>query len=247
VTQIELDPNWTITGHLNGGYLMAVIAEAASSALDSAPPLTVSAHFLAPARGGGPAEVEVEVVRRGRLSTARVTLSRGGATLVDGVVTAGSPRLSEPLLDRAAPSDLPPWEECPDAGAAGEALGMELLRHLELRVHPAVASALSGGPAREHAEMSGWVAYRDGRPVDTLLTLAAWDVLPPAPWAAHVWGGLPTVSAQAVFYPVDVAGPLLLEARCDTLRDGIADETARVWDSTGRLVCAARQTAILGA
>ncbi len=96
--QIELDASWTITGHLNGGYLAAVIAAAVGDALDGARPLTMSAHYLAAARGAGPA---------------------------------------------------------------------------------------------------------------------------------------------------DIVGPLLVEARCDTLRDGIADETARVWDSTGRLVCSARQTAIL--
>jgi hypothetical protein len=37
----------------------------------------------------------------------------------------------------------------------------------------------------------------------------------------------------------------VLEARCDLLRDGIADETARVWDAAGRLVASSRQTAVL--
>ncbi len=76
VTRIDLDQRWMIMGHLNGGYLAAVMGDAASGALDGAPPLTISTHFLAPARGGGPADVDVAVLRRGRLSTARVTLSR---------------------------------------------------------------------------------------------------------------------------------------------------------------------------
>lgn len=244
MTEIVLDAAWTVTGHLNGGYLAAVVGRAASEVLDGAVPLTISAHYLDAARGGGPADVVVDVVRRGRLSTARVTLSRDGVVLVDGFVTAGSPKPSEPIFDRAVPSDLPPWDECPDAADGMPGEGMELLRTLEVRPHPAVAAALTGGPALEHAVMTGWCRYRDGRPVDDTLLMAAWDTLPPTPWGAHVWGRLPTVSAQVVLYPGEVVGPLVLEARCDTLRDGIADETARVWDSAGRLVSSARQTAL---
>jgi hypothetical protein len=91
----------------------------------------------------------------------------------------------------------------------------------------------------------GRLAYRDGSPADVFLVSAAWDLLPPTPWFAHVWGQLPTVAAQVVLYPGELVGPLVLEARCDTLRDGIADETSRVWDATGRLVASARQTAVL--
>ncbi len=50
-----------------------------------------------------------------------------------------------------------------------------------------------------------------------------------------------------MLFPGELVGPLLVEARCDTLRDGIADETSRVWDATGRLVASARQTALLRA
>ena len=60
MTTIELDPRWTITGHLNGGYLAAVCGQAASEALDGATPLTISTPYLAAARGGGPADVEVD-------------------------------------------------------------------------------------------------------------------------------------------------------------------------------------------
>jgi acyl-coenzyme A thioesterase PaaI-like protein len=48
-----------------------------------------------------------------------------------------------------------------------------------------------------------------------------------------------------VLYLGEMVGPLILEAQCDTLRDDIADETARVWDAAGRLVASSRQTAVL--
>jgi acyl-coenzyme A thioesterase PaaI-like protein len=246
VTRIDLDQSWMIFGHLDGGYLAAVMGEAASQALDGAPPLTISTHYLGAARGGGPADVEVEVVRRGRLSTARVTLSRDAKALVDGFVTVGVEPQGGGRIDDAAPPEIPAWDHCPDS-AAVILEGSDLLQFLEVRPDPAGAAAISGGPALDRAVMRGWMAYRDRRPADLFLAMAAWDALPPAPWAAHVWGQLPTVSAQVLLFPGAIVGPLLVEARCETLRDGIADETSRVWDATGRLVASARQTAVLRA
>ena len=244
---IHLDDAWTIVGHLNGGYLAARVAALASEALDGAPPLTLSVHYLAPARGPGPAEADVEVLRRSRLSTARVRLEREGVTLVEALVTAGTPRPGASVLDTAPPPDIPAWDDCPAAseGWDGSTPGMELLGHLETRLHPDDTAALAGGPARTPARFRGWVRYRDGSPADRTLALAAWDALPPTPWAAHLWGATPTVAAQLVLFPGDVHGPLLVEARCDALHDGVAEETARVWDSTGRLLVSSRQTALL--
>jgi len=245
VTQIELDGGWSITGHLNGGYLTAVCGMVASEALDGAHPLTVSVHYLHAGRDGGPADAEVAVVRRGRLSTARVTLSRGGVVLVDALVTTGTPKDSPIQVDSAAVPDMPSIEECPDWAGDGPVAGMELLHTLEVRPHPSVGHAITGGAPLDEMVIAGWVRYRDGRPVDTALLLSAWDVLPPAPWATHVFAGTPTVSSQVVLYPGEAVGALVVEARCETLRSGIIDETARVWDSTGRLMASARQTAIL--
>ena len=116
MTTIELDGRWHITGHLNGGYLAAVCGQAAVEAFGGGSPLTISTHYLAPARGGGPADAEVEVLREGRLSTARVSLARDGVLLLESLVTVarglpvvclqreGDPRrdLTVPPLDVSA-------------------------------------------------------------------------------------------------------------------------------------------------
>jgi hypothetical protein len=246
VTQIHLDESWTITGHINGGYLAAVVAEAASDHFDGAAPLTVSVHYLAAARGGGPAEIEIEELRRRRLSTARVRLLRDSGTLLEALVTTGTPNPAEPMLDDSVRPTMPTWADCVGAleGWNGDVAGMELLGHLEMRLDPAFAASFTGAPSATAVARS-WVAYADGSPADRFLALASWDVLPPSLWAAHVWGHVPTVSAQLVLFPGEVVGPLLVEARTESLLDGIADETARVWDSTGRLVVSSRQTAVL--
>src|SRR5947208_2648310 len=74
-----LDPQWTVAGKPNGGYLMAVLANAAVLSLNrSFPhPLAVSAHFLS-APEVGSAVIEVTLLRRGRsASQLRARLAQG--------------------------------------------------------------------------------------------------------------------------------------------------------------------------
>jgi hypothetical protein len=249
VTQIDLDARWHITGHLNGGYLAAVCGQAAVDALGAGTPLTISTHYLAPARGGGPADAEVEVLREGRLSTARVSLTRGGVLLLDSLVTVGTPKAHVALREDAPVPALPSWADCVDSGSSpfAEQPGNDVLRHVELRLDPAHAPAIAGGPPLEKAVVRARIAYRDGSPADVFLATAAWDLLPPTPWFVHLWAGMPTVAAQVVLYPGELQGPLVLEARTETIRDGVADETARIWDARGHLVASSRQAAILTA
>ncbi len=247
MTTIELDGRWHITGHLNGGYLAAVCGQVASEALGGAAPFTISTHYLAPARGAGPADVDVEILREGRLSTARVRLTRDGTTLLESLVTTGTPKAHAALREDAPPPEIPAWDDLPSADetpfSAQE--GNEVLMHVDLRLDPGDAAALSGGAALDRAVARGRMVYRDGSPADLFLASAAWDLLPPTPWFVHIWTGAPTVAAQLVLYPGEIQGPLILEARAETIREGIADETARVWDARGHLVVSSRQTAII--
>ena len=247
VTTIELDGRWHITGHLNGGYLAAVCGQAASEAFDGAPPVSISSHYLAPARGAGPAELELDILREGRLSTARVRLLRDDRLLLESLVTVGEPREHDVVIEHADAPDLPAWDDLADTGDSvfAQQEGNEVMRYVDVRIDPAQGAALVGGAPLERATVRGRIAYRDGSPADLFLAAAAWDLLPPTPWFLHVWNGLPTVAAQVLLYPGALEGPLYLEARCETIRDGIADETARVWDARGQLVASSRQTAVL--
>ena len=60
----DVVPGWDIAGNANGGYLVALAARAMAHSVGR-PPLTLTAHYLAPGKPG-PAEVHVDVVRAGR-------------------------------------------------------------------------------------------------------------------------------------------------------------------------------------
>jgi hypothetical protein len=244
-TVVELDERWRIAGHLNGGYLAAVLGQVASAAADGAPVLTVSAHYLARVRSGGPVPAAVEVLRRGRLSTVQVLLG-GAEPQLAGLVTVGVPTRGGPEHAADPAPSMPPWDDCDPSGAAWAGPGMELVDHVEMRIHPADVAAMGGQDGESGAVLRSWVAYHDGRPPDDLLVMAAWDLLPPSLWVAHVWGRYPTVAAQVSVFPGPgpAAGPLVVRSATRTLADGSADEAAAVWDAGGRLLVSARQTAV---
>lgn len=241
---IELDDAWSIKGHLNGGYLAAVAGQAASDFFDGAPVLTMSAHYLEVARGSGPADLDITPLRTGRLSTARITLARDDVVVAEFIVTVGSPRGSNVRIDDVDPFDGPPWDECGGPGPAWSGPGMELLETLEVRLKPIDGAALVGGQPSAHPVINGWIAYGDGRPVDPFLAMASWDVLPPTIWCMGILGNVPTVAAQIVLYPGPIVGRLASRVRGHYLSDGIMDETAVLWDESGRVIASSRQTAI---
>ena len=107
----RLDPQWSIGDKLNGGYLLAVLAEAATAVTgpDHPHPEAVSAHFVA-APEPGPAEVTVRLLRQGRAAAqVHAVLSSGGRRCVEALLTCG----------RLAPAGRPDWSRGAGAGGAG--------------------------------------------------------------------------------------------------------------------------------
>src|SRR3954453_17195560 len=119
---VELDPGWAIGGNPHGGYLMAVVAKGAGDPAGAPLALAVCAPFLRPPAGappfpppphGGPAEVRVEVVKRGRTaSTVRATLSQDDKARLDPLITTGHLPEGVPSYSGLAMPDMLSPEEC---------------------------------------------------------------------------------------------------------------------------------------
>jgi acyl-CoA thioesterase len=252
----EIDPEWTVAGRPNGGYLLALAARAALEAAGQPHPLAVSAHFLAPA-DLGPAELEVARLRAGRtLATTSVTLVQGGGARMAALVTAG--RLdpdarpgwqrdgdpgARPGRRDGGPPGLPPVEAClPAVPELPGGVPVPLLRHLELRMDPATTGWFAGRPGGS-LDMRGWVRFSDGRPADPLALLQMADALPPSSFDLGLPGWAPTVALSVYLRGLPAPGWLACVVRGQLWQGGWFDEQAEVWDSSGRLVAQARQFA----
>jgi Thioesterase-like superfamily len=260
-----LDPGWAIGTKPNGGYLLTVLARAAvAGAAEGAiavptdrrddqeivelpHPAAVSAHFLS-APDAGPAEVAVEVLRRGRsASQVRATLYAGGTRCVEALVTCGrlgpatTPYWSSPEV---AVPDFPAEEDCAPAPRSDPRFPVPMFDEVGLRADPATAGFATGRPAMA-GEIRGYVRA-SAAPPDAYAVLIALDALPPATFDLGLLGSwVPTMELTAYVRALPAPGPLRVRQRARLVADGRVDEDCQAWDSTGALVGSATQLAAL--
>lgn len=244
---VTLDPGWAIGSKPNGGYLVSILARAAAA--EAGPelphPAAVSAHFLS-APDPGPAEVAVEVLRRGRSATqTRVTLLAGGVRSVEALVTCGRlPSATAPFWSSVPVPDLPPWEDCPPVPAADPRFTVPMFAEVEVRLDPASAGFAVGRPSMT-GELRGHVRVSEVPP-DPFAVLVALDCLPPAPFDLGLTGSwVPTLELTAYLRALPADGPLRVRQRARLVAADRVDEECDVWDSTGALVGSAHQLAAI--
>lgn len=232
--EADLDPQWTVGGRPNGGYLLALLARAAVT--EAHPhPMSASAVYLSPP-DPGPATVTVESLRAGRsASQARARLTQKDRTCVEAVftlgdlATAGAVRWSEapapPVTPRAGLPRTP--VDPPGAGVR-----IDMLELVDQRVD-------FGTPG----DLRGWLSFADDTPFDPISLLFAVDSFPPATFTLGGQGWTPTLELTAYVRAVPVPGPLRVRQRARLVTETLVDQVCEVWDSAGRAVAQATQLA----
>lgn len=247
---INLDAGWTVGPRPNGGYLLAAVARAAGQALAGSgsthrDPLAATAHYLH-APDIGQAEVRTEVLRTGRgASQVRASLWQGERPCVDAAFTIGSiADGTEPWWSDLEPPPIPAPDDCVRLPAAreGALFVVPIMDRLHLRLDPATLGFARGEPSGR-AEIRGWFAFGDGRPLDAVGLLFALDALPPATFELVSTGWVPTLSLTTYVRARPSRGPVLIRQRAQVVEAGRVDEVCDIWDASGRLVGQATQLA----
>ncbi len=255
-----LDEQWCVGPKMHGGYLLAVLAQAAVDEIaddgSGSPggtagpahdvPEAVTGTFLR-APEPGPAVVTVDVLRRGRGATqVRARLDQDDRPCVEVALVLGAVPGPDPHEGDVSPTPitLTPFEQCerrPVETADGRG-ALPLMDVVDTRLDPASLGFLRGHPTGE-GRLSGW-AELDTREVwSPLGLLVALDVLPPACFDLGLTGWSPTMSLTAHVHARPAPGPLRVTQWVDHLVGERMHETCRVWDATGRMVGQATQLA----
>jgi acyl-CoA thioesterase len=236
-------PGWDIAGNANGGYLSAIAARAAVEATGRPDPVSVTAHYLAPAQPG-PVTIQTQVLKEGRrFATASAVLSSPERPLVAILGSFGDlQRGAETERVESGPPDLPPPDEC-IAVEPTDTFPPPFVGRIELRMHPdhAAFGGLPGAP-----RVRGWFRLRDDEPIDTLALLVAVDAFPPTIFFADLpvaW--VPTLELTTHVRARPAPGWLSCVFTTRFITGGFLEEDGELWDSTGRLVAQSRQLALL--
>lgn len=238
----EIASGWDIGGNANGGYLLALATRAMADAVGR-PPLTVTAHYLAPGRPG-PVEIDVDVIRAGRrMATIGGRLRSGGSDLLAVLGTFADQVGSDGSAIDAEPPRLPPIDECVrmspplDSGFHHRVRGW---------VRPEDAGFKDGRPSGQ-PEVAGWFELPDGTTIDEFGLLMVADAFAPV---VFNHGGFPVGWSPTLELTVHVRGrpepgPLRCRFFSQFIEHGMFDEQGEIWDSAGRLVAQSRQLALV--
>lgn len=242
----EVAPGWDIVGNANGGYLLAMAGRAMVAATGRPGPVSVTAHYLAPARPG-PVDVATTVVKRGRrFSTASATMAAGDRPVLAAIGTFGELASVGGGHHRveSAPPSLPGPDRCVPL-EPGDVFPPPFMARVELRLHPDDAHFAEGRPSGE-PRVRGWFRLRHGEPLDAVGLLLAADAFPPTAFNADLpvaW--TPTVELTVHVRAAPAPGWLRCAFTTRFVTGGFLEEDGELWDGTGALVAQSRQLALV--
>ncbi|MDL5154776.1 thioesterase family protein [Actinomycetospora termitidis] len=248
-----LDGQWGIGPKLHGGYLLALLTQAAVDETSPEPaagrhvfPQAVTGTFLR-APDPGPAVVDVTVLRRGRGATqVRALVSQDDRPCVEAAIVLGPEPTIGPSDGDVSPDpvELAPFDDCARRPAATDdgRGGLPIMDVVDTRFGLDSLGFLEGRPSGE-GRLSGWAELDTREPWSPIGMLVAVDLLPPACFDLGIYGWSPTMSLTAHVHAVPAPGPIRLTQWLDHLVGDRMHETCRAWDATGRLVGQASQLA----
>ncbi|WP_433431636.1 thioesterase family protein [Nonomuraea sp. CA-141351] len=242
-----LDAQWSVGNRLHGGYLLAVLARAATESEAGAghPHVTaVSGSFIEPPEPGE-ALARVETLRVGRsVAQVRASLVQDGRTRVESHITLGLLDDSGPWWSAHEPVELPPEDECflAPTDPPGTDLLVPLMSVIEERIVPEHLSFAFGAPTKRGV-IASWQRLADGSDWDPLSLLVALDPVPPVSFDLGLSGWVPTIQLSAYIRRLPAPGPIRVRLSATDVGGDRMDEAAHIWDDKGRLVGQSTQLA----
>lgn len=242
-----IDEGWDIGGVPNGGYALAIAGRAMAESVGR-PPLSVTAHYLAPAHAG-PCSVIVEPIRVGkRMAILTGALEQDGREAFRVLGTFGESSGADPLLVDGRPPELPPYEDCvlaPSSSALSSSPPWPALYdRLAVRWRPGDEGFMHGQPTGR-AEMAGWFAFSDATLLDAIGLLLVADAFAPPVFNIGLGPGwVPTLELTVHIRATPAPGPLRCLFRTQYVQGGLLSEDGEMWDEAGVLVAQSRQLAL---
>jgi hypothetical protein len=241
----DINPEWTIVGKPNGGYLLAMLGRAAAVVTTHGHVIAASAHYLH-SPDPGPVEIETEVLRTGRsASQVRARMRQDGQPCVEAILTTSwLGNTAATYWDGGVPDmGWIAFEDCPRLTPRTPDGGrVAIMEQIDVRLEPG-CSGFTGGHPSGRGELRGWLSLPDGESFDPNSLLFAVDAFPPATFEIEFSGWVPTLELTAYIRALPAPGPVRVLQRAHLIDDQRVDESCFVWDGTGRLVAQSTQLA----
>ncbi len=241
----DIDPEWTIGGKPNGGYLLAMLGRGATWMSTHDHVIAASAHFLR-SPDPGPVTIETEVLRNGKsASQVRARMTQGDTPCVEALMTTSHlDQGTQPYWERGLPalSSTGLEESVRLVPALPSGQRVAIMEQVEVHLEPE-SRAFIGGRPTGRGELRGWLVLPDEEVFDPTSLLFAVDAFPPATFDIEFSGWVPTLELSVYVRALPAPGPVRILQRAQLIDAQRVDEVCFVWDGTGRLVAQGTQLA----
>jgi len=233
--------NWSVNDNPNGGYLMAMIANAMLQKSDKNNTPIVTANYLSRCV---PGEVEIhvsEIVRSRQFTRFEARLLQKGEEKIRafGTFVSETNGCGVDRYETLSP-ELAPSEECIQMPIMPQ---YTLFHNLDLRLDPGCAGWMFGKMA-DTSLHKGYFSFFDGRPIDLLSLFLIIDSMPPAVMVTQgMTAWVPTIELSVNIRKLPRTKRLKCSLRTRHITCGILEADGEVWDEEGNLAAISRQIA----
>lgn len=234
----NISDNWSIIGNPNGGYLMALLANAIIKDSHKRSFIILTVNFLSLCVPGKVDLFTEHLASSRQFDRWQARLSQKGEkkVIAMGTIKDYGDDQGEKIYEKSAPNILPPGE----CVAIPKNQNYTFFDRIDVRLDPNCAGYLKGDLAKRSV-LEGWVRFRDNRPFDELSTLLIIDSFPPPIFASQgpvVW--VPTLELSLNMRNTPKTHWLKCVFRSNFLNNGIVEGDGEIWDEDGELIAISR-------
>ena len=237
----QVTKNWSINGNPNGGYLMALVANAMHNRSEKKSLSISTAAYLSRCIPGS-ADIFVEHIGLSKsFDRWESKLFQDGREIVRamGTFMDDANGVMEKRYEKSAP-DVAKVEDCIQIPPMGE---YTLYNRMDVRLDPRCAGWFQGSRI-DISEHKGWLRFQQDRPWDAPAVLLAADSFPPPVFASQgmiAW--VPTIEFSVNIRHIPATPWLKCVFRTHFIHNGILEEDGEIWDENNELVAISRQIA----
>lgn len=237
----QVSDNWSINGIPNGGYQMALLANAMLSHSDKTSLAILTATFIARCDPGNACVMVDRIASSSQFERFEARMDQDGVEKIRALGTFVDPEMSCTFNRiEAAPPEIAPRDDCL---AIPEIPKYTLFNQVEAMLDPSCIGWMSGRLS-DRSEHKGWIKFKDQRPFDAVSLLLMADAFPPPVYASQGLGAwVPTLEMSVNIRKLPASQWLKCTFRTRFITCGLLEEDGQIWDETGELIAISRQIA----
>jgi len=233
--------NWSINRVPNGGYLMAILANAMLQSSEMKATPIITANFLNRCEPGEATAVIERMSKSRQFDRFQGSLNQNGKEKIRAFGTFANEH-NECILEsyERKPPEIAELDTCVPIP---EMPGFTIFANLNIRLDPGCTGWFFGDLS-DRSEIKGWIQFKDKKPFDMLSMLLIADSLPPAVLTSQgmvAW--VPTLEFSVNIRNLPATPWLKCVFRTRFITCGLLEEDGEIWDENGELIAISRQIA----